>query len=152
MFAFNLINAIVDVANNPVNNTNTWVPTGSYRKYFSPRVNITNYSILIDGRNFYDQQINGQIKNYEETRKIARGQGDDYITGCLLDYDYLKHHHFQLVVIHLSKQKELDADRRATQQIGCYGMLKTNSLICTLSKKHFQKKWCYNFTKTEFLY
>ena len=26
----------------------------SYTKYFLPRVNITNYNVLIDGRNFYD--------------------------------------------------------------------------------------------------
>ena len=30
----------------------------SYRKYFVPRVDITSYNVLIDGRNFYDQPIN----------------------------------------------------------------------------------------------
>ena len=57
-----------------------------YNQYFLPRVNITNYNVLIDGRNFYDQRINDQIKKYDEIRKIAAGQGDDYKTGCLLDY------------------------------------------------------------------
>ena len=56
----------------------------SHRRYFLPRVNITNYNVLIDGRNFYDEPINDQIKKYEEIRKIATGKGDDYTTGCLL--------------------------------------------------------------------
>ena len=47
------------------------------RKYFFPRVNITNCNVLIDGRNFYDQSISDQIKKYDEIRKIAIGQGDD---------------------------------------------------------------------------
>ena len=34
----------------------------SHRKYFLPRVEIKNYNIQIDGRNFYDQPINDLIK------------------------------------------------------------------------------------------
>ena len=56
---------------------------------------IKNYSIDIDGRNFYDQPINNQeandlIKQYDELRKVSTGKGDDYTTGCLLDFAYLK--------------------------------------------------------------
>ena len=53
------------------------VERNSQRKYFFPRVNITNYNILIDGRNFYDQSINDQIKKYNGIRKIATEQQDD---------------------------------------------------------------------------
>ena len=42
------------------------------RKYFLPRGNIENYNVLIDGRNFYDQQINDLIKQYDEVRKVNR--------------------------------------------------------------------------------
>ena len=105
----------------------------SHRKYFLPRVDITNYSVLIDGRNFYDQPINDQIKKYDEIRKVATRKGDDYTTGCLLDYQYFKDH-YQLIVVDLSKQKELDADLRAVQQIEFYGMLKTNSQVSVLEK------------------
>ena len=49
-----------------------------------------NYNIEIDGRNFYDQPINDSIKQYDEIRKILTGQGDEYTTGCLLDFDYFK--------------------------------------------------------------
>ena len=60
----------------------------SYKKYFLPR--FKNYSIEIDGRNFYDQSINDLIKQYDEVRKISTGQGDDYTTGCLLDFAYFE--------------------------------------------------------------
>ena len=62
----------------------------SYRKYFVPRLDITSYNVLIDGRNFYDQPINDSIRKYDEIRKIATGKGDNYATGRLLDYDYFK--------------------------------------------------------------
>ena len=70
------------------NNTegNAKVGRNNHQKYFLPRVNITNYNVLIDGRNFYDQPINDLVKQYNEIRKTATGQGDDYTTGCLLDY------------------------------------------------------------------
>ena len=88
----------------------------SYRKYFLPRKIINNYNIEIDGRNFYDQKINDFIKQYEEVRKISIGQGDDYTTGCLLDYVYFKDN-FRQIAADLSKQKALDADPKAIQQI-----------------------------------
>ena len=78
------------------------VERDSHRIYFLPRVNITNYNVLIDGRNFYDQPINDQIKKYDEIRKIATGKGDDYTTGCLLDYQYFKDH-YQLIAVDLLK-------------------------------------------------
>ena len=62
------------------------VERNSHTKYFLPRVNITNNNILIGGRNFYNQSINAQIKKYDEIRKTARGQGDNYTTGYLLGY------------------------------------------------------------------
>ena len=47
-----------------------------------------NYNIKIDGRNFYGQPINDLINQYDEVRKVSTGQGDDYATGCLLDFAY----------------------------------------------------------------
>ena len=70
----------------------------------------------------------------DPTRKIATGTGDDYTTGCLLDYQYFRDH-YQLIAVDLSKQKELDADPRAIQQIEFYGMLNTNSQVCTVLEK-----------------
>ena len=131
----------------PLNNTdgdNKKVKRDSDTKYFLPRVNITNYNVLTDGRNFYDQPINDLIKQCDEIRKTATGQGDDYTTESLLDYQYFKDH-YNLIAIDLSKQKELDADLRAIQQIEFYGILKTNSLLYTVSEK--SKETMLQFSK-----
>ena len=126
LFALAFNNTTVNVPNDPINNTNNRVERNSHTKNFLPRVNITDYIVLIDGRNFYDQPINGLIKQYDEVRKISTGQGDDYATGCLLDYQYFKDH-YRIIAVDLSKKKKLDTDSRATQQIEFYGMLANNS-------------------------
>ena len=69
---------------------NNQVSIDSFKKYFLSRVKIENYNIEIDGRNFYDQPINDLIKQYDEIRKISTRQGDDYTTGCLLDFAYFE--------------------------------------------------------------
>ena len=132
--SFQRVNRLFVLAFDNTNNGDNKVERNSHRKYFLPGVDITNYNVLIDGRNFYDQSINNQIKKYEKIRKTATGKGDDYTTGCLLDYQYSKDH-YQLIAVDLSKQKELDADPRAIQQIEFYGMLKTNSQVCTVLEK-----------------
>ena len=95
---------------------NDQVSVYSFKTYFLPRVKIENYNIKIDGRNFYDQPINDSIKQYDEIRKISTGQGDDYTTGCLLDFAYFENN-YRLIAADLSKQKALDADSRAIQQV-----------------------------------
>ena len=71
------------------------------------------------------------VKQKDEIRNIATGQGNDYKTGCLLDYPYYKDH-YNLIAIDLSKLKKLNADSRAIQQIEFFGMLKTNTRVCTI--------------------
>ena len=71
---------------------------------------------MIDGRNFFDQPINIMSKTYENITKIATCKGDDYTTGCLLDYSYFKVN-YKMITVDLSRQNELDADPRAIQQI-----------------------------------
>ena len=60
---------------------------------------------MIDGRNFFDQPIDSMAKTYENIWKIATGQGDDFTTGCLLDYTYFKEN-CKMIAIDLSKQQE----------------------------------------------
>ena len=144
MFVLAFSNTDATILNNPINNTANKVKRNSDRKYFLPRVNISNYNVLIDGRNFYDQPINDMIKQYHEIRKIETGQGDNYTTGCLVDYQYFKDH-YNLIAIDLSKQEELDTDSRAIQQIEFNGMLKTNSHVCTLLEK--SKETILQFSK-----
>ena len=72
--------------------------------------------MIISGKKFYDQPIDSDIKRYEEIRKLITGQGEDYTTECLLDYEYIKNH-YRLIAVDLSRQKELDPDPKAIQQI-----------------------------------
>ena len=91
------------------------------RKYFLPREKIEKYNVLIDRRNFYGQTINDLIYQYDEERKVSIGQGDDYTIECLLDYAYLKDN-YRLIAVDVNKQKALDADPRAIQQIVFQGV------------------------------
>ena len=104
------------------------VSIDSFKKYFLPRIKIENYNIEIDGRNFYDQPINGSIKQYDEVRKVLTGQGDDYTTGCLLDFAHFEKT-YRLIAADLSKQKALDADSRAIQPIIFTGNASAGVLI-----------------------
>ena len=61
----------------------------SAKGYYLPNVEIKVYNIMINAENFFDQSIKDNKVTYENIRKIATGQGDDYTTGCLLDYPYL---------------------------------------------------------------
>ena len=88
----------------------------SHSTYYLPKVEIKDYNVTIDGRNFFDQPINSMNKTYENIRKIATVKGDDYTTGCLLDYPYFKEN-YKIIELDLSRQNELDADPRAIQQI-----------------------------------
>ena len=71
---------------------------------------------MINGENFFDQSIENNKITHENIRKIATGQGDDYTTGCLLDYPYFKDS-YEMIAVDSSKQQALDADPRANQQI-----------------------------------
>ena len=88
----------------------------SHSTYYLPKVEIKDYNVMIDGRNFFDQPINSMNKTHENIRKIATGKDDDYTTGCLLDYPYFKEN-YKMIAIDLSRQNELDADPRAFKQI-----------------------------------
>ena len=104
------------------------------RKYYLPRIDLNKYNVIIDGRNFYDNPIESDIEKYRELKKVMIGKGEDYTTGSLLDFDYFKKH-YKLVAVDLSKQKELDADPRAIQQIEFKYMLETNSTIYWILEK-----------------
>ena len=96
---------------------------------------IEDYNVMINGRNFLDLPIKNDLKTYDNIRKIATGQGDDYTTECLLDYCYFKKY-FKLTAIDLSKQQKLNADPKAIEPINfnanlkkvqqCFSSLKKN--------------------------
>ena len=133
------------------NNTagNNQVAVDSYKKHFLPRVKVENYNIEIVGRNFYGQPINDSIKQYYKIRKISTGQGDDYTTGCLLDFAYFEKN-YRIIAADLSKQKALDAASKAIQQIIFTGKIKakeanTRVIIYYILKK--SKETILEFSK-----
>ena len=85
-------------------------------QYYLPTVEIKDYSIMINGENVFDQPIKKNKVTYENIRKIATGYGDDYTTGCLLDYPYFVNT-YKMIAVDLNKQQALDVDPRAIQQI-----------------------------------
>ena len=72
--------------------------------------------VMIDGKNVSNRVTNSDLKTYENIINITTGQGDDYTTGCLLNYSYFKNC-YKMIAIDLSKQQFLDADPRAIKQI-----------------------------------
>ena len=90
--------------------------TSKKKIYYVPNVKIKECNIMIDGRNVSDQPIKNNKRTYENVRKIATGQGNDYTTGCLLDYTYFRDY-YKMNAIDLSKQQTLDSDHKAIQQI-----------------------------------
>ena len=88
----------------------------STKRYYLPIVEIKDYNIMINGEIFFDQSIKNNKVTYENIRKIATGQGDDYTTACLLDYSYFADT-YKMIAVDLSKQQALDAVPRAIQQI-----------------------------------
>ena len=88
---------------------------------------IENCNIEIDQRN--DQTINETIKQCNKVRKVSRRQSDDYTTGSFLEFAYFEKK-IKLIVSNLIKQKTLDVDPRAIQQI----IYKTNS-------SKYKSKW-----------
>ena len=79
-------------------------------KYYLPKVVIKDYNVRIDGKTFFDLPGKSDMRTYNNIWKIATDQGDDYITGCLLDYNYFNKH-CKMIAIDLSKQRALDAVR-----------------------------------------
>ena len=76
---------------------------------------------MFDVRHFFDQSVKNNSGTFDNIRKIATGQGDDYTTGCLLDYTSFKK--YKMIAIDLSKLQVLDVDLKAIQQINFTGNL-----------------------------
>ena len=63
-------------------------------------------------KNFFNQPVKSEMRTYHNIQKIATGQGDNYIIGCLLDYNYFNKH-YKMIAIDLSKRQALDGDPKA---------------------------------------
>ena len=105
---------------------------------------IKDYNVMIEGSNFFDQPINSMNKTYENIRKIATGKGNDYTTGCLLDYPYLKEN-YKIIATDLSKQQAFDADPRKIQQINFTADLDRDGNITIFFIIEKEKKTVFEF-------
>ena len=88
----------------------------SNKRYYLPNVKIKDHNVMIGGKNILDQPAKNNKVTYENIRKVAIGQGDDYMTGYLLGHIYFKNF-YKMIAVDLSKQQALDADPKAIQQI-----------------------------------
>ena len=75
-------------------------------------VELKNYNVVIDERNFFDQPLKNNLMIYDNIQKIAIGRGDDCTTGCLLDDNYFNNY-YKMIAIDLSEQQALDANLEA---------------------------------------
>ena len=116
------------------NRANDQPTRNGQQKYYLSRIDLEKYNVITDGRNFYDNPIESDIEKYRELKKVMIGKGEDYTTGSLLDLNYFDKH-YKLIAVDLSKQKELDADPRAIQQIEFKYTLGTNSTIYWVLEK-----------------
>ena len=95
-------------------------------------------------KKFLWSAINNSIKQYNEVRKISTAQGDDYTTGCLLDFTYFEKN-YKLIAADLSKQKALNADPRTIQQIIFTGKANENIVVYYILKQ--SKETILQFSK-----
>ena len=128
--SFQGVNVLFIMAYNRANGQPT---RNGQRKYYLPRIDLEKYNI-IDGRNIYDNPIESDIEKYRELTKVMIGKREDNTTGSLFGFHYFDKN-YKLVAVDLSKQKELDADPRAIQQIEFKYMLRTNSTIYWVLQK-----------------
>ena len=89
---------------------------------YLPKGVIKNHNVIINGKNFYDQPTDSDIKQYQHIKKLLTGQDEDYTTRCLLDYESDKNH-YTLKAVNLSRQVELDYTLKAIWQIEFVGKL-----------------------------
>ena len=117
----------------------------SYKRYYLPTKEIKKYNFMIYGQNFLDLPVRNDLITYDYIRKIAAGQGGDYTTGCLLDYNYFKNY-YKMIAIDLSKEQPIYVDPKSIQQINSTGNLEqqaTTIFIIGEAKEtvlHFHKE------------
>ena len=73
----------------------------SNKRCYIPNVEIKDYNFMINGKNLFDQPVKNDKVTLGNIRKIATALGDDYTTGCLLDYIYFKNY-YKMIVVDLS--------------------------------------------------
>ena len=129
--SFQGVNRLFVMAYNRANGQPT---RNGQQKYYLPRIDLEKYNVIFDGRNFYDNPIESDIEKYREL-KISKDWKRRRLYYRIFVGFYYFDKHYKLVAVDLSKQKELDVDTRAIQQIEFKYMLGTNSTIYWILEK-----------------
>ena len=96
----------------------------SYTKYYVPTIEIKDFNVLTDGKQFFETPVkNEEEEAYEQIIELSKN--NDYTTGNFLNCEYFKDH-YQLIAIDLSKQIELE-NLDLKQQISFIGKLEENN-------------------------
>ena len=106
------------------------------RRYYLLKIIIDSFNIIMNGKNFHDEAFGLDIKQYEEMRKLTTTQGEDCTTGCSLDYDCIGNL-YRLIAVDLNRQRELDADPKAIQQIQFVRQLKNPDYAIVANESMF---------------
>ena len=95
----------------------------SFSKYYVPKIEIKDFNVSIDGKQFFEIPVKNKEEAYEAI--IEMSKNNDYTIGNLLNYEYFKDH-YRLIAIDLSKQIELE-NLDLKQQINFIGRLEENN-------------------------
>ena len=77
-----------------------------HTRYYLPKVELKDYNVMIDGKNFFDQLVKNNIQKYDTIRNFSTGQWDDHITGFLPDNNYFKEN-YKMKPIYLNSDSQL---------------------------------------------
>ena len=117
--------------------------TASFSKYHTPKVEIKDLDVLINGKSFFDVPVKNKEEAYEKIIEINKN--NDYTTYNLLDYECISKH-YKLVTINLNKQIELEKSD-LKQQTNFIGKLEDDRATTMISSLKNQKKTTFEFSQ-----
>ena len=88
-----------------------------------------DYNIEIDGKTFFDQPVKS------DTRFTKSEQVKEMITQLVVCQTIMFKHYYKMIAIDLNKEKALDSEPKAIQQINFTGNLKNQLTIFSITKE-----------------
>ena len=116
----------------------------SFSQFNLSRFMVKDFNVIIDKLAFFDLPIKTEEEAHEKIIDISRY--NEYTTGNLLDYDYIKKY-YKLIAIDLSKQQVLQENEDLIQQINFSGRLEqaANVFIIIEKKENTILEFSQNF-------
>ena len=117
--------------------------TVSFSKYHTPKVEIKDFNVLINGKSFFDVPVKNKEEAYQKIIEISKN--NDYTAGNLLDCECISKH-YKLVTINLNKQIELE-NSDLKQKTNFIGKLEDDRATTMISSLKNQKKTTFEFSQ-----